>query len=72
MMKHCSVIDCIALILLLIGGLNWGFIGFFKWDVVASIFGEMSMFTRVVYGLVGLAAIWKIVCIIRCRSCKSK
>ncbi len=65
-MKHCSVLDIVALVLLLIGGLNWGFIGFFKWDVIASVFGEMSMFTRVIYGLVGLSAIWKIICWCRC------
>lgn len=48
----------IALILLIIGGLNWGLIGFFKWDLVAAIFGDLSAVSRVVYALVGLSAIY--------------
>ncbi|HSX26889.1 MAG TPA: DUF378 domain-containing protein [Chlamydiales bacterium] len=68
MMKKYDTIDVIAVVLLLIGGLNWGFIGFFRWDVLASVFGEMSTFTRVVYDLIGLAALWRIYCWIRCQS----
>ena len=48
----------IAFILLIIGGLNWGLVGFFGFDLVAAIFGDMSMFSRVVYSLVGLSAIY--------------
>ena len=50
----------IAVILLIIGGLNWGLIGLFKFDLVAAIFGDMSGVSRVIYVLVGLAAVWKI------------
>lgn len=48
----------IALILLVIGGLNWGLIGIFQWNLVAVIFGDMSMVARVIYTLVGLSAIY--------------
>jgi uncharacterized membrane protein YuzA (DUF378 family) len=50
-----------ALVLLVIGGLNWLLVGAFNFDLVAAIFGEMSTASRVVYVLVGLAAIWTLV-----------
>jgi uncharacterized membrane protein YuzA (DUF378 family) len=50
----------IAVILLIIGGLNWGLVGFFKYDLVAAIFGDMSGVTRVIYALVGLSALYMI------------
>ncbi len=43
--------------LIIIGALNWGFIGFFGTDLVATLFGDMSTLSRLVYSLVGLAAI---------------
>lgn len=53
-----SVISRIALALVIIGALNWGLIGFFEFDLVASIFGgQTSAFARVVYALVGLSGI---------------
>jgi uncharacterized membrane protein YuzA (DUF378 family) len=60
-MKKLNVIDWIALILVLIGALNWGLIGFFKWDLVAAIFGDLSSVSRVIYALVGIAALWVII-----------
>ena len=48
----------IVFILLVIGGLNWGLIGFFGYDVVAAIFGDMTTITRVIYALVGLSALY--------------
>ncbi len=48
----------IAYILLVIGGLVWGLIGFFDYDIVASLFGDMSTLSRVIYALVGLAALY--------------
>jgi uncharacterized protein len=59
-MKTFSIIDIIALVLITVGGLNWGLVGFFNFDLVAAIFGNMSTLSRAVYGLVGLAAIWNI------------
>lgn len=53
------IIDKIALILSIIGGLNWGSIGIFGFDLVAFLFGgSSSTLSRIVYTLVGLAAIW--------------
>lgn len=49
--------------LLVIGGLNWGLVGFFQWDLVANLLGggDMSaMLPRVIYALVGLAAVWSL------------
>ena len=53
-----KVLDSIAFILVLIGAANWGLIGFFNFDLVASLFGDMSGFTRIIYGLVGLSGIY--------------
>jgi len=57
-MNKLNALDWIALILLIIGGLNWGLVGFFKFDLVAAIFGDMSGLSRVVYALVGLSAVY--------------
>jgi uncharacterized membrane protein YuzA (DUF378 family) len=48
----------IALILLIVGGLNWLLVGAFNFDLVASLFGDMSALSRIVYVLVGLAALY--------------
>ena len=53
-----KTIDILAYALLLIGALNWGLVGFFGFDLVAVLFGNMSMLSRIVYGLVGLAALY--------------
>ena len=53
------MIDKIALILAIIGGLNWGSIGIFKFDIVAWIGGgQGSLVSRIIYTLVGLSAVW--------------
>jgi uncharacterized membrane protein YuzA (DUF378 family) len=52
-----KVLMWIALILVIIGGLNWGLVGFFDFDLVATLFGVMSTVSRVIYALVGIAAI---------------
>lgn len=59
-MKKANVIDWIAVILVIVGGLNWGLVGIFKWDLVAAIFGDMSGITRAIYALVGIAALYMI------------
>lgn len=48
-------------VLVLVGAINWGLIGFFEFDLVARLFGEMSSLTRAVYSLVGLSAIVSII-----------
>lgn len=53
------IMDKIALILTIIGALNWGSIGLFRFDIVAWIFGgQNAMLSRIVYTLVALAGIW--------------
>lgn len=55
-----KAIDKIALILIIIGAINWGLIGFLKFDLVATLFGNMSAFSRIIYALVGISGIWGI------------
>lgn len=55
--------DVVVAILLVVGGLNWGLVGFLNFDLVAAIFGAGSSLARVVYGLVGFAALYQIVTI---------
>jgi uncharacterized membrane protein YuzA (DUF378 family) len=62
-MSKLSVLDWIALILIIVGGLNWGLIGIFKFDLVAAIFGSMSAISRIVYILVGLSALYTLIII---------
>ncbi|MBE6445887.1 MAG: DUF378 domain-containing protein [Alphaproteobacteria bacterium] len=50
-----------CLLLMAIGGLNWGLVGIFNFDLVAFLFGPMSVLSRVVYTLVGIATIWAII-----------
>lgn len=53
------IIDRIALALAIIGGLNWGLIGLFRLDLVAFLFGgQTALLSRIVYSLVGVAAVW--------------
>ena len=53
------IVDKIALTLAIVGALNWGGIGLFGFDTVAFLFGgQMSVMSRVIYGLVGLAGLW--------------
>jgi uncharacterized protein len=53
-----NIIDIIAVVLVVIGGLNWGLVGLVQTDVVASLFGAASVLSRIVYILVGIAAIY--------------
>ncbi|MCB9802907.1 DUF378 domain-containing protein [Candidatus Nomurabacteria bacterium] len=57
-MNKLSALDWVALVLVIVGGLNWGLVGFFKFDLVATIFGDMSMLSRIVYDLVGLSGLY--------------
>lgn len=59
-MKNLNMFDWIALLLLVVGGLNWGMIALFNIDVVSSLFGDMTVVTRIVYGLVGLSAVYSV------------
>jgi len=53
-----KIVYIIALILLVVGGLNWGLVGFFGFDLVAFIFGDASVLSRIVYSLVGISAVY--------------
>ncbi len=55
-----KTLDVIAAILLVIGGLNWGLVGVANFNLVDAIFGNMAMLTRLVYIIVGLAALYQI------------
>ena len=51
-------LDAIALILVVIGAVNWGLIGFFRFDLVSSLFGINSSLSRIVFALVGIAGLY--------------
>ena len=51
----------LCLVLVVIGGLNWGLVGLFNYDLVAMIFGNMSFLSRLVYDLVGLSAVYVLI-----------
>ncbi|NTW30259.1 MAG: DUF378 domain-containing protein [Candidatus Moranbacteria bacterium] len=57
-MNKLSSLDWVAMVLLVVGGLNWGLIGVLDFDLVAAIFGDMSALSRVVYTLVGVSAVY--------------
>ena len=54
-------VDVLVAVLLVVGGLNWGLVGFAGFDLVAALFGSASALSRVVYTLVGLAAVYQAV-----------
>ena len=55
-----KVIDKIALVLIVIGAINWGIVGIFKFNLVDTLFGSMSALTRIIYALVGISGLWGI------------
>jgi uncharacterized membrane protein YuzA (DUF378 family) len=56
-MLKLNTVTGVALMLLIVGGLNWGLVGLFKFDLVATIFGEMSILARLIYVAVAFSAI---------------
>ncbi len=61
-------LDYTLLTLVIIGAVNWGLIGFFRFDLVAFLFGEMSWITRIIYALVGISGLYLISAFGRIRS----
>lgn len=55
-----KTLDYIALILVVIGAVNWGLIGFFSFDLVRMIFGDMTLISRIVYALVGISGLYSL------------
>ncbi|MDQ8038867.1 MAG: DUF378 domain-containing protein [Rickettsiella sp.] len=66
MFKNPSVLDWIALVILFIGGLNWGLVGLFHFDLITGIFGDYSPIARILYIIVGLCAIYVLVRALSC------
>lgn len=56
-----KILNAITLVLVIVGGLNWGLVGLFDFDLVAALFGAGSVLSRTVYVLVGLSAVWQFV-----------
>lgn len=59
-MKGSRALNTAAIVLVIVGGLNWLLVGAFDFDLVAALFGEMSGLSRAVYVLVGIAAVYTI------------
>ena len=53
-----KILNWVTFVLVVVGGVNWGLVGLFDFNLVAAIFGEASLLTRLVYDLVGLSAIY--------------
>ncbi len=53
-------LDTLALLLVIIGAINWGLIGFFQFDLVKTLFGDMSALSRIVYSIIGIAGLYSI------------
>lgn len=53
-----KIIDTIALILVIIGAINWGLIGLFQFNLVEFLFGAMTILSRIIYVLVGISGLW--------------
>jgi uncharacterized membrane protein YuzA (DUF378 family) len=64
-MKNMNLADLVALILVIVGGLNWGLVGLLEFDLVATLFGEMTMISRIVYTVVGLAAVYLVYYVVK-------
>lgn len=60
MARRLGAIDWLAMVLMIIGGINWGLVGLMNIDLVAAIFGDMTTASRAVYVLVGLSALYSI------------
>lgn len=59
-MEKLNILDWVVVVLTLIGGINWGLVGLFGFDLVEFIFGSMTIWSRLVYILVGLSALYMI------------
>ena len=55
-----KIIDYLAHLLIVVGAINWGLVGFFKFDLVQFIFGDMSILSRIIFALVGITKLYAI------------
>lgn len=60
-MFKLKILNVISLLLVIIGAVNWGLIGILKFDLVSTLFGDMSALTRIIFTLVGIAGLYAIV-----------
>lgn len=58
-------VNLITLLLVIIGGLNWGLVGLADFNLVTAIFGEGTMLTKIVYILVGISAVWQLIPLVK-------
>ena len=58
--NNMKIVDKIALVLIIIGAINWGLVGIFNFNLVDAIFGTMSVISRIIYALVGISGLWAI------------
>ena len=58
-------VNIVTLVLLIVGGLNWGLVGLLDFNLVSAIFGDMTPLSRIIYVLVGLAALWQLIPLFR-------
>ncbi len=61
MEEHVKILDTIAMILLLFGGLNWGLVGVADFNIIMWVFIAMPLLQHIIYMCIGAAAIWKII-----------
>lgn len=59
-MREFSILDRLALALVVIGAINWGLVGIFSFNLVGWIFGSATIFSRLIYVLVGLGGVWSL------------
>lgn len=72
MKQGCCAICNVFGLLVIVGALNWGLVGIFQFNLVESLLGEGTTATRIVYGLVGVAALAKLAsCFVKCPGCKA-
>jgi len=56
-----KILDAISALLVVVGALNWGLVGFFRFNLVDAVLGPVSLLSRIVYALVGVAALYWVV-----------
>ncbi|MFA5133422.1 MAG: DUF378 domain-containing protein [Patescibacteria group bacterium] len=59
-MKKLNALDWIAIVITIIAAINWGLVGFFRFDLISSLFGDMSGLSRTIYAIIGLAGLYYI------------
>ncbi len=55
-----KLLNCFCLTIVIVGAINWGLIGFFDFNLVSALFGDSTLFSRIIYGLVGLCGLYSL------------